>query len=79
MTRFIDEHRGRFGVERICRVMGTNVSTYYAHKSRPPSARTIQDEWLRELNRPRQEPYAIHRVVLTPVVTGSPVQGAVRI
>ena len=48
MTRFIDEHRGRFGVERICRVMGTNVSTYFAHKSRPPSARAIQDEWLRE-------------------------------
>lgn len=66
MTRFIDEHRGRFGVERICRVMGTNVSTYYAHKSRPPSARTIQDkclsERIRQVHEANYSVYGIRKV-----------------
>jgi putative transposase len=43
MTSFIDEHRGRFGVEPICRVLETSVSTYYARKTRPPSARSVRD------------------------------------
>ncbi len=46
MTAFIDEHRGRFGVEPICRVLGAKVSTYYAAKRRPPSARALSDEGL---------------------------------
>jgi putative transposase len=48
MTNFIEAHRGRFGVERICRVMESNVSTYYAHQGRPPSRRAIEDAWLTE-------------------------------
>ena len=41
---FIDQYRDRFGVEPICRVLrernvGIAPSTYYAYKSRPPSAR----------------------------------------
>jgi putative transposase len=45
---FIDEHRERFGVEPICRVlreqgMGIAPSTYRAAKTRPPSARSISD------------------------------------
>ncbi|WP_169806730.1 hypothetical protein [Microtetraspora malaysiensis] len=41
---FIDEHREPFGVEPICRVLsehGLSISpsTYYAAKTRPPSAR----------------------------------------
>lgn len=46
---FIDEHKHRFGVEPICRVLteyGCKIapSTYYAAKTRPPSARTLRDE-----------------------------------
>ncbi len=43
MTRFIDEHRGRFGVEFICRVIDTNPSTYYAARKRLPSKRRLRD------------------------------------
>jgi len=48
---FIDDHRIRFGVEPICRVLtehGVKIapSGYYAFKSRPASARTVRDEEL---------------------------------
>jgi putative transposase len=47
-VRFIDEHKGVFGVEPICRVLSQHgaaiaPSTYYAAKSRPPSARAVRD------------------------------------
>ncbi len=48
MTRFIEERRGRFGVELLCRVLGASPSTYYAARNRPPSARAITDAWLHE-------------------------------
>jgi putative transposase len=48
---YIDGHRERFGVEPICAVLrdaGVPIapSTYYAARSRPPSARARRDEWL---------------------------------
>jgi putative transposase len=46
MTRFIDRHRDRFGVEPICRVLQVAPSSYYATKARPPSARAIRDAQL---------------------------------
>ena len=46
MTAFINEHRGRFGVEPICRVLGVSASAYYQRTTGHPSARTIEDEWL---------------------------------
>ncbi len=50
---FIDEHRVRFGVEPICRVLtehGVKIapSTYYAFKTRAISQRTVRDQELRE-------------------------------
>ena len=48
MTSFIDEHRGRFGVEPICRVLETSVSAYYARKTRPLSRRAQVDRLLLE-------------------------------
>ena len=44
----IDAHRDRFGVEPMCRVLtehGVRIapSTYYAHKTREPSAREVRD------------------------------------
>jgi putative transposase len=44
---YIDAHRDEFGVEPICRVLQVAPSTYYAAKTRPPSARSIQDERLK--------------------------------
>lgn len=52
VVEFIDGHRDRFGVEPICGVLsehGVKIapSTYYAHKSRPVSARSRRDEQLK--------------------------------
>ena len=46
MSRFIDEHRGRFGVEPICRVLGVSASAYYHRNSGARSARRVDDERL---------------------------------
>src|SRR6266536_1438199 len=44
---FIDAHREEFGVEPICKALKITPSTYYACKSRPPSARTVADAQLK--------------------------------
>jgi putative transposase len=48
LVDYIDQHRDRFGVEPICAVLkdaGVQIapSTYYAARSRPPSARSVRD------------------------------------
>jgi putative transposase len=43
MTRYINQHRDRFGVEPICRALQIAPSSYYAAKRRQPSARAISD------------------------------------
>ncbi len=61
MTGFIEAHRGRFGVEPICRVMEFNPSTYWAARSRPPSERALRDEVLRaEIRRVHKENYGVY-------------------
>jgi putative transposase len=63
MTGFIAAHRGRFGVEPICRVMEFNPSTYWAARSRPPSQRALRDEVLKpEIRRVRKENYGVYGV-----------------
>ena len=47
MTRFIETHRARFGVEPICRELQVAPSSYYAARQRPHSARRIRDEALK--------------------------------
>ncbi len=47
MTRYIDAHRERFGVEPICQTLQVAPSTYYAVKARPPSRRRVQDDALK--------------------------------
>ncbi len=62
MTAFIDEQRGRFGVEPICRVLSAHgvqiaPSTYYASKTRPPSQRAVHDaELLTQIRRVHADP-----------------------
>jgi putative transposase len=43
MTRYIDTHRDRFGVEPICRALQVAPSSYYAARCRPVSARASSD------------------------------------
>src|SRR5665647_1396179 len=61
MTGFIAAHRGRFGVESICRVMEFNPSTYWAARSRPPSKRALRDAELKpEIRRVYKENYGVY-------------------
>jgi putative transposase len=46
VSAFIDEHRGRFGVEPICRTLGVSASAYYQRASGQRSERVIDDERL---------------------------------
>ena len=48
MSRYVDEHRGRFGVEPICRILGVSASAYYARASGQRSKRSISDKRLLE-------------------------------
>jgi putative transposase len=48
VSRFVDEHRGRFGVEPICRTLGVSASAYYQRAIGQRSARAIADERLLE-------------------------------
>jgi len=44
---FTAAHRARWGVEPICRVLQFAPATYYAARTRPPSARTLRDDHLK--------------------------------
>jgi putative transposase len=49
VVAFVDDHRDRFGVEPICRVLtehGIKIApnSYYAHRLRAPSARALRDQ-----------------------------------
>ena len=48
MSRYIDEHRGRFGVEPICQTLGVSASAYYQRKTGERSRRSIEDKRLLE-------------------------------
>ena len=48
---FIDEHKRRWGVEPICRVLQFAPASYYAAVTRPPSARSMRDEELKAMIR----------------------------
>ena len=61
MSAFIDAHRGRFGVEPICRVLQVAPSTYYAARSRPPSRRALRDEDLKaQIRRVYEANYSVY-------------------
>jgi len=51
VSAFIDEQRGRFGVEPICRTLGVSASAYYQRATGQRSLRALEDERLLELIR----------------------------
>jgi putative transposase len=82
MARFIESRRDRFGVELLCRTLGASPSTYYARRTRPPSAGAITDAWLHEkIEKVFTENYSVygarrvlrqlHREGITVALTGS--------
>jgi putative transposase len=66
MITFINENKAAYGVEPICREIQIAPSTYYAARSRPPSARAIADEELKrqvlEVYRENYEVYGVEKV-----------------
>jgi putative transposase len=48
VSRYINDHRGRFGVEPICRILGVSASAYYQRATGERSARQLEDERLLE-------------------------------
>jgi putative transposase len=55
VSRYIDEHRARFGVEPICSVLDVSASAYYQRASGERSARAVEDERLLEVIRATHE------------------------
>jgi putative transposase len=61
IVAFIDEHRDRFGVEPICRVLTEHgcliaPNTYWVARKRAPSARAVRDaELVEEIRRVYEE------------------------
>lgn len=43
IVEFIDAHRAEHGVDPICQQLQIAPSTYYAHRRRPPSVRSVTD------------------------------------
>ena len=66
MIEFIDQHRDAFGVEPICAELPIAPATYYAAKSREPSARAVSDaaavERIRKVHRQNYGVYGARKV-----------------
>jgi putative transposase len=66
VTAYIETHRGRFGVEPICRVLGVSASAYYHRKTGQRSQRVVDDERMlgviRELHLANYEAYGSRRM-----------------
>ncbi|MFL0577454.1 IS3 family transposase [Brevibacterium luteolum] len=61
MCAFIDAHRDEHGVEPICRVLQIAPSSYYAHRTRKPSARQRRDVELTEaITQVHEENYGVY-------------------
>jgi putative transposase len=61
MIAYIDQHKGRYGVEPICRVLPIAPSTYYQHTKGPRSARAVRDAQLKvEIRRVHAEHLGVY-------------------
>jgi putative transposase len=77
VTACIDEYRGRFGVEPICRTLGVSASAYYQRKTGACSRRAVEDERLlgriRELHAANYYAYGSRRMWVALRRAGEPV------
>jgi putative transposase len=77
VSRYIDEHRGRFGVEPICRILDVSASAYYHRATGRRSERVIGDERLvdqiRELHATNYYAYGYRKMWLALQRAGEPV------
>jgi putative transposase len=77
VSRYIDEHRGRFGVEPICRTLDVSASAYYQRASGQRCERVIEDERLlgriREVHAANYFAYGYRRTWKALLRAGEPV------
>jgi transposase InsO family protein len=77
VSRYLDEHRGRFGVEPICRTLGVSASAYYQRETAARSRRQVEDERLvekiRELHAANDYAYGSRRMWIALNRAGEPV------
>jgi putative transposase len=77
MSRYVDAHRGRFGVEPICRTLGVSASAYYQRATGGQSARRLEDERLldriREIHATNYYAYGSRRMWIALRRAGEPV------
>jgi transposase InsO family protein len=77
VTAFVDEHRGCFGVEPVCRVLGVSASAYYQRRTGQRSRRAVEDERLlgriRELHAANYYAYGSRRMWIALRRAGEPV------
>src|SRR5206468_4069133 len=66
VSRYVEEHRGRFGVEPICKTLGVSVSAFYQRRSGQRSLRAVEDDRLlariRELHAANYYAYGYRRM-----------------
>jgi putative transposase len=66
VSRYIDQHRARFGVEPICRTLEVSASAYYQRATGARSDRALEDERLthriHEVHQANYEAYGYRRV-----------------
>jgi transposase InsO family protein len=61
MIAYIDQHKDRYGVEPICRVLPIAPSTYHQHTKGPRSARAVRDAQLKvEIRRVHAEHFGVY-------------------
>jgi hypothetical protein len=72
----IEEHRGRFGVGPICRILGGSASAYYQRVTGARSVRAVADERLldaiRKVHKANYEAYGPGKRPLRPHLLGRP-------
>lgn len=77
MSRYVDEHRGRFGVEPICRALGVSASAYYHRATGARSARVVDDarllDRIREIHAANYYAYGSRRMWKALTRAGEPV------
>jgi putative transposase len=77
VSRYIDAHRGRFGVEPICRALDVSASAYYQRATGRRSRRSVEDERLlgriREIHAANYYAYGSRRMWVALKRAGEPV------
>jgi transposase InsO family protein len=77
VSRYVDEYRGRFGVEPICQTLGVSASAYYHRATGAQSGRAVEDERLlariREVHAANYYAYGYRRMWKALLRAGEPV------